>query len=160
MKVLFVIAVDSVVDVITNSSSELFVLERMTKMEAEAAVAAVHAKYRSEYEQIVGIDELSVDELNTYISHAYLRWHFKITRQEAERVLDGLDMPLAFDEAFEMEDDGLYSSREVVTEENREEMIERIDPERELWFMFSTDENPNWQMQEALSNVATRYHLG
>jgi hypothetical protein len=54
----------------------------------------------------------------------------------------------------------LYSARSIVTEENRAEMVERIDPDRKLWFIFSSIENPNYEMQERLMSIATRYHLG
>ena len=39
-------------------------------------------------------------------------------------------------------------------------MIQDLDPEQKLWFLFSINENPNWEMQENLMNIGTRYHLG
>lgn len=35
-----------------------------------------------------------------------------------------------------------------------------LDPNGNMWFMFSIDQNPNYEMQENLMSIAERYHLG
>lgn len=47
-----------------------------------------------------------------------------------------------------------------VTDENREEVINKICPQKDMYFLFSINENPNWEMQEKLMLIMTRYHLG
>ena len=55
--------------------------------------------------------------------------------------------------------DGWHFGR-FVTDKNREEIINKLCPNKNMWFLFSIDENPNWDMQEKLMNIAERYHLG
>ena len=49
---------------------------------------------------------------------------------------------------------------DFVVEENFEEIKNKLDPERELFFLFSLDDNPDWEMQERLSKIMERLHLG
>lgn len=32
--------------------------------------------------------------------------------------------------------------------------------DKNLYFLFSLNENPNWEYQQKLEEVSTRYHLG
>ena len=50
--------------------------------------------------------------------------------------------------------------RNFVTEENKSDIISRLTKNNNLWFMFSIDENPNWEKQEELMNIGQRIHLG
>jgi len=47
-----------------------------------------------------------------------------------------------------------------VTVENIEEMRMKLDPKGELYFLYSIDENPDWDFQQALESVGERFHLG
>jgi phosphoglycolate phosphatase-like HAD superfamily hydrolase len=164
-------AIDSVVDIITNSSSELFVLDKLSKLEAEESVAKVYPMFKQEYRPVMGIDELDNDELCSYLSYAYDFGHmWSVRRSEAERALENSGLDIPFDMVFEANDmtesiarhgELTYTTRyDFVTDANRDRIIDMIDPDRQLWFMYSIGENPNWDMQENLMQIATRYHLG
>jgi len=47
-----------------------------------------------------------------------------------------------------------------VCDHNFEEIKNKIDPKREMYFLYSIDENPDWDMQEKLQKIMRRYHLG
>lgn len=53
-----------------------------------------------------------------------------------------------------------YWGRSFVTEKNLEEVKNRIDPQRKMYFLFSKNENPNWDYQKKLMGIGSRYHLG
>lgn len=182
-KVIFAFSVDNVVDLITNSSSELFVLEGETKEIVEEMIKSEYPDYLSEYENVKRIDELSVDELDNFFSYACSPRMWPSSKKMYP-VLPGF----TFDELYEPEKDhetGLpkeaarngeiqYQLKDnttrnkddkwhfgsFVTEENREEIINKLCPNKNMYFLYSLDENPNWEMQEKLENIAKRYHLG
>ena len=39
-------------------------------------------------------------------------------------------------------------------------MKRRLDPNKEMLFLYSIDENPGWDYQELLMNIMDRIHLG
>lgn len=147
-KIVFVMNIHSVVDVITNSSSELFVGKHQSKEIIEEMIKLAYPNYLNEYEELKSIDELSDDDLDVYISYHYEIWGNL-------KLIDGF----SFDEMYEKENDWIYISNDFV-KNNRQKIINAIDPERKMFFLFSIDENPNWEMQGRLENIMTRYHLG
>jgi hypothetical protein len=174
MKTIFVINVQHTIDLITNSSSELFVLRGKTKEAIMQMLDGVALGWRDEYEEPKNIAYLSLDEINVYFSYATYA-HCSPARKRDYPVLKGF----TFDELYEQDDDGRKAwngevqyrlrnnkhseqkwDRDFVTEENREQMIEKLCPDKDMWFLFSFDENPNFARQEALESIASRYHLG
>jgi len=182
-KVLFAFNVDNVIDLVTNSSSELFVLEGETKEIVEEMIKSKYPEYLSEYEEIKNISDLSAEELDTYFSYACSPGMWPASKHMYP-VLPGF----TFDELYEPEKDfktGLpknpawngqvqYKLKDntkrkkgdtwhfgrFVTEKNREEIINKLCPNKNMYFLFSIDENPNWDMQEELMCIGERYHLG
>lgn len=174
-KILFTLKPHSVVDVITNSSSELFVGSSQSKETMISLIENVYPEYLNEYEAIKTIDDLSSNELNTYFSYACSP-HCSPASKGMYPVLNGF----TFEELYIAEDDGKlawngeiqYELRNnvidkkhkwdysFVTDENLEEIKNKIDPKREMYFLFSLDDNPNWEMQEELECFMTRHHLG
>ena len=179
-KILFAIKVNNVVDVITNSSSELFVLKGETKNIVEEMITNIYPNYKNEYEEVKHISELTTSELNTYfdqISSEERSYNGNLMSTKYS-VPDGF----SFDEIYERQKDWRtgeikepdrfgnisYTLRNnsnetwgsFVTEDNIGELIKRLDPKGELYFLFSLDENPDWELQEKLMNIADRYHLG
>ena len=169
-RILFKICVDNVIDIITNSSSELFVLKGESKAIVEEMIANVYPNYRNEYEELKHIAELTLDELENFISYhcGSSCWP---ARKENYLILPGF----TFDELYEPEKDwktGELKSpawngeiqyrlkEDFIDENNKEEIINRLDPNRSMYFLFSLDENPDWGMQESLMNIGDRYHLG
>lgn len=169
-KVLFFLRVDNVIDIITNSSSELFVLNTETKEIAKALVSKVYPAYLSEYEEIKHISELTIDELDTYI-----QYHCSPEHDVMKAITEGIDeyeYPLlpgfTFEELYEKKDKKYSSDSEFklksnsryrfVTENNFEEIKQKLG--NNLYFLYSIDENPDWDFQDKLSEIAERYHLG
>ena len=180
-RVLFTIKPHSIIDVITNSSSELFVGKSQNKEELISLLKAVYPGYLNEYNELMHIDELSMDQLETYISY-HCSSHCWPASKSNYGILNGF----TFEELYEPEKDWQtgkvkspawngelqYQLRDnakdednkwnqsFVTESNVEEIKNKLDPNREMYFLFSNDENPNWEMQEKLMNIMNRYHLG
>lgn len=150
MKHLFTFQPDHVLDIITNSSSELFVLKGQTLAIVESMVRSVYANYDSEYESIKPTSDLTIDEIQTYLSYAYIHY------SEEPKMLSGF----SFDEMFEKSERWTNLKWGFVTEENKAKVVKAMDPTGDKFFMFSKDENPNWEMQEQLMEVGERYHLG
>lgn len=153
MKKLFTFSVDNMIDLITNSSSELFVFRGNTKAELEEMIEQIYPEYRTEYETPVRIDEATNEQIDTYISSHYCGW--SNSRQEMEM---NLIPGFTFDEMYEVHKH--YSHPRDITPETRERYIDAISPNRNLYFLFSIEENPNWDMQQKLEEVGVRYHLG
>ena len=173
-KTIFKFNIDNIISIITNSSSELFILEAETKEIVKEMISSRYPDYRSEYEEVKNISELSVDELDTYFSYATYPSVWPASKS-SYRILPGF----TFDELYEPKKDyktGLpekpawngeiqYELKKnegynFVTKENREELISKLSPNKNMWFLFSIDENPNYDMQEELEYIAERYHLG
>ena len=173
-QILFYLKPHSVVDVITNSSSELFVGQSTSKKDMEDMIKSVYPNYLNEYLEIKTIDEIGVKGLNTFFS-CYCSPDMWPASKEMYPVLPGF----TFDELYEPKDEPLPWKGEVqyelknnienpkydwessfVTKENLEEIKNKLDPNREMYFLFSKDDNPNWEMQEKLSNFMIRLHLG
>lgn len=174
-KILFTLKPHSVIDVITNSSSELFVGTAQSKQTILDLIMAVYPDYLLEYDEVRSIDELSAEELDTYFDYACSPHCWPATK-EMYPVLPGF----TFEELYEVDDDGKpawngslqyklknndvdpeYSWHTAfVTERNFEEIKNKLDPKREMYFLFSRGENPDWDMQEMLETFMDRYHLG
>lgn len=180
MKTLFVFKPKNVVDIITNSSSELFVLKGETKQIVEEMIANVYPEYKNEYDEVKHISELSVDDLDNYFNYLCSP-HMWPASKGNYPVPEGF----TFDELYEPKKD--WQTGEVkkpawngqiqyqlrnnlvtknkwdssfVTEENHQEIVNKLDPERKMYFLYSLDENPDWDMQEKLMNIGERFHLG
>lgn len=173
-KVIFKIQIDNIIDIITNSSSELFILKGKERETIVELLNEVYPDWRNEYDDVKNITELSANELDTYFSYECSPHCYPATK-EMYPVLDGF----TFDELYETDGkekawNGSYQYKlknnkkdsrsewdySFVTEENREDIINRISPNKDLWFLYSLDENPNWEYQERLMEVGERIHMG
>jgi hypothetical protein len=173
MKTIFTMNVSNTIDLITNSSSELFVLKGKTKDVIIELLDSTYPAWRNEYEEPKNISELTVSELETYFSYACSP-HMWPNSKKDYPVFSGF----AFDELYEKENSEFGFNRggyklknnvinpeskwdeNFVTEENIKEISKKLSPNMDMWFLFSLGENPNWEMQEKLMCVADRYHLG
>lgn len=174
MKKLFIFHVDNTIDLITNSSSELFVLEGDTKEIVTEMIQSVYPDFRNEYEEVKRIDELTNDELDGFISY-----HCSPGSWPAKKSDYPIIPGFTFEELYEPESDEPAWNGEIqyrvrnnvtnpehrwdsgfVTKENREEVIKKLDPGLKTYFLYSINENPNWDYQEQLMGIASRYHLG
>lgn len=173
MKTIFTMNISNTIDLITNSSSELFVLKGKTKDVIIELLDNIYPDWRKEYEEPKNISELTVGELETYFSYACSPDMWPNSKKDYP-VFSGF----SFDELYEKENSesgfnrGGYKLKNnvvspeskwddnFVTEENIKEISKKLSPNMDMWFLFSLNENPNWEMQEKLMCVADRYHLG
>ena len=171
-KIIFTIKPHSVIDVITNSSTELFVGRNSSKEALEELIKEVYPNYLYEYEPLVSINDLTHEMLDMYFDYECSP-HCYPAKKSSYPVLPGF----TFEELYE-EDEIAWNKemqyklrnnlvdldydwrRRFVTEENFEEIKNKLDPKREMFFLFSINENPNWDYQKKLMNIMDRIHLG
>jgi len=53
-----------------------------------------------------------------------------------------------------------YWFKKDFVKKNREKINELIDPDDSLYLLFSLDDNPDFDMQDELSTIMQRYHMG
>lgn len=152
-KTIFTLNVDHIIDIITNSSSELFVLEGNSFKEVANMIAEVYPDYTSEYE-LKTTKELTPDELDTYLD-------YKGYYNGQDRLPDSIFniAPELLWKNWKNRNKEKYYYKSL-TESGAELVKEKMDPKNKMFFLFSLDENPDWDYQEKLMEIATRYHLG
>lgn len=160
MKTLFIIKPHSIVDIITNSSSELFTGFSDSKQALEDLIKHVYPDYLDEYVPLKHTSELSNDELEMFIHYNYHTWS-----NRRQKMITNVVPGFKFEEMYEMPEwckdrKEYYIKHDFVNDDTRDRVIQGIDPKSNTYFMFSKDENPNWEMQEKLMEIMDRYHLG
>ena len=173
-KTLIVIAVDNHIDLITNSSSELFVLQGDTQDTVEEMIKAVYPDYLNEYEYPECLRDAEPETINSYLSWVEHGWYrdyeakrgmtdeeerkYDIKKAEEKAAKYGMS-PAKFykDWASTIIDKWFYPR---ISEEGLRTAAKQLDPDGKIFLLYSIDENPDWEMQEALSSIGTRYHLG
>lgn len=154
---LFIFNVDNVIDIITNSSSELFVLEAETEEIVKEMVKSAHSSYENEYEQPILTKDLTLEQLETYRNYALEGWSDFRNSKKDYSVL-GIAPELLYSNWLEKDAEKYWYPK--LSEEGAVLLKKAIDPENKVWFMFSFEENPDWERQESLMSIASRYHLG
>lgn len=181
-RTLFIINVNNVIDIITNSSSELFVLRGEVETIVKEMVGNIYPEYLTEYAGVKHINNLTNEQLDEFLNYhcSASCWP---SRKSQLPVLSGF----TFDELYEPEVD--YHTGEqkkpawngeiqyklrnnlpadperkwhtsFVTDENRDQVIAAISKDVGNYFLYSSDQNPNWDFQEKLMQIGNRYHLG
>ena len=190
-KVLFLFNIQSLSDVITNSSSELFVFNDGNSLDAVINILDnVYPNWRSEYYEPVLVKDAERDDLETFVNEIIDTWYERSWRlrdevhsveQAKEKVPDfkaflqrslaraGLNISVenAFDDfenaylnfiPWELRQQlnlpwwsVQYSDRlyDLIREQRGNDVL-----------LFSKGENPDWEYQEKLMDVAERHHLG
>lgn len=173
-KVLIEIKVDNVVDIITNSSSELFILSGDTKEIVQEMVSDVYPNYLNEYEQIVPLREADDDQIDTYLDKIeapiWNIWEATRNMSEEEERLYRIKVATKIAKKYKMTPDEYYIDWEDTKNKKYfypqasikglRKAAELLDPNGQIFLMFSIKDNPNWDMQEKLMEIGTRYHLG
>lgn len=180
-KVLFTLNINHSMDLVTNSSSELFVLKGKTKEIVEELLVSIYPDYLTEYYPVKHIDDLTVDELDTFFSYLCSP-HMWPADKSSYPIPNGF----TFEELYEPEVDWKtgevkppawngeiqyrlknnvvnpesFFDRSFITEKNILDIKNKLDPEKNMYFLYSINENPDWDRQEELMLVADRYHLG
>jgi hypothetical protein len=155
-KVIFVIQPQSMVDIITNSSSELFVFEGKEKQVIEEMIKDVYPDYLNEYEQLVSINDISDDNLYTYLIYKY--WVYDIHDNLYLSKEFNIDPKILYSNWDNKNTDKYWYPQ--LSSEGCRLIKDKIDPNRQMYFLFSKYDNPEYEYQELLENIGTRYHLG
>ena len=161
VKIIFTIQPHSIIDVITNSSSELFVRKGDKKSIAKL-LKEIYPDYESEY-TLKGIDDLSVSDLNIYFCYAYGLFGNRYSKEHYKT-----PKGFSFEEFYEptVKEDinlfGPYSLKDnIVTENNFQEIKDRLSPKKDMFFLFSDSDNPDFERQYDIECAGfKRYHLG
>lgn len=167
IKPVFVFKIHSIVDIITNSSSELFVLKGESKKILSNLLTSVYPDYLKEYAEPKLLSFCSDEELDDYIGWVYNvygekegGWRGKLD------IFDGFTFEEMYEEnerweRFRRNDDPPgYSLKKDFITKNRIKILQFLDPENNTWLLYSKDENPNWDYQEKLMTIGERHHLG
>lgn len=170
MKTCFIFNIQSVSDIITNSSSELFVFARRTVDEVVSILDEVYPDWQNEYQSPVQVNLMSTDDLRDYLDWVYSRWeycslyHPEITRETSKQ--------LNLAKHFKLDPADLYSNWETWdphSEDYYTAYLQWKDSGVELVrtkiadstvALYSIDDNPEWKYQDILEQYAKRYHLG
>lgn len=210
MKTLFLFNPHSIVDIITNSSSELFIFKGGEQKEVEKMIKSVYPDYKQEYTELINIMDLSAEDLDGFMyNHCHARVYPAARKDypligdytfdelyepkyndgrlahngevqyqlrdnfppkpKVKKFDDFKNMDLdpfqeenwTDDEDEEYFGDPRWRPRYFVKESNKMEVINRICPKHNWYFLYSSDENPNWDYQEKLMKIGgRRYHLG
>lgn len=172
--VIFTLIPHSIVDSITNSSSELFVGKSSSKENIEELLRCAYPNYRNEYNEIRSIDDLIAEELDTYFQYACSAHCWPATKNQYPILpgftfdelytLTGEQTPWNDEPQYELKNNSIDPhfrwSHSFVTDENLEEIKNKLDPKRQMYFLFSSNENPDWDYQEILMSFMDRFHLG
>lgn len=170
---IFVFNVDNIIDIITNSSSELFILEGDTKEELTNLIKEVYPNYSNEYEDLVKLKEASLDQKRIYITYVVEKHDYSCDYSLSKEQRRKIDIDKAIERAkkYGMSPEEFYEDWYNCLSDKRwffcsysekgiNKIINTVDPEGKSFLLFSIDENPDWEHQERLMEIASRYHLG
>ncbi len=178
-KELFVFKIQSVSEVITNSSSELYVFEGNNEKEIIGILDSIYPNWRDEYYEPESVADFNSDSLRNFLdninelgSRDYY-WmkedEFNSKKQKEELCCCKFAKSLGLkpSEAFENWEKWNPTDRKLDWENRHLELSDKFmekykeKAEKEKTYaLYSIDENPNWDYQELLMEVAERYHLG
>jgi len=158
-KTIFVIQIDNVIDIITNSSSELFVLKADSGKIVRELIESIYPDYLIEYREPIQLKDLAAHELDSYLDWIQ---GWDNTKEECI-IYEGFTFeemyePYPYQSKWEREE--RFVLRKDFVQDNHQAVLNAIDPNNKTWLLYSIDENPNCEMQEKLENIAQRYHLG
>lgn len=154
-KILFTLKIDNVIDIITNSSSELFVLKADSFEIVKELIESVYPGYLNEYYEPIQPKDMTPERFASYID-----WinGWNVSKENAV-VYEGF----TFEDMYVKSRYGqtnTYVMKEGFIENNFETIVKLVDPGNKTWLMYSIDDNPDYEMQERLEIIAERYHLG
>jgi hypothetical protein len=144
-------------------------------------IISVYPDYLNEYDEVKHISVLDIDEIDNFMR--YLTGSNCWPAKKSDYIVPG---NFTFEELYEPEKDWKTGeekgpawngeiqyklknnldtepgswNQSFITEENKNEMVNKLDPNGTMYFLFSLDENPNWDMQEKLMSIGERFHLG
>ena len=184
MRILFQFNIQSVTDVITNSSSELFVFNKGSKEEIINLLNLIYPNWRDEYQEPISLGEMDEEELEYYFSciqpfnyhsnetkysthQTYLATTFNISPKILYSNWDIFDPSIKFPRKDDYKTDEDWEEayekyRNIAHVQLADNWMDLIKPKLDLdtICLYSKSDNPNWDYQEILEGFAQRYHLG
>lgn len=160
--VVFVIQPQSIIDVITNSSSELFVFQGNDKQVIEGMISAIYPNYRDEYNELRSIQDFDAYQMKSFMGWVYEAnggwghdWSYECLAPK------GMNIDDLTEEATNEFDKKWYKDGKKFSDKKIEEHLDEIKAALSgTYLLYSLDDNPDWDMQEALWQIGSRYHLG
>lgn len=184
MKVLFQFNIQSFTDVITNSSSELFVFNKGSKEEIINLLNLIHPNWRNEYQEPISLNEMDAESLEYYFSciapyrwipdeskyntnQTFLSEKFNINPAILYSNWEIFDPSISFPNKSDYQtrkdwDEAYEKYKNISTVQLVDNWVDLIKPKLDLntICLYSISDNPNWDYQEILEGFAQRYHLG
>lgn len=178
---LFRFSIQSLSDVITNSSSELFVFKNHNMQAVLLTLDALYPNWRSEYEKPEFVKDMDDDTFEHYVSWVFDSyaseykdngWEELKEKEWNEIKLDPYYCQAAkFAEIIGKKPEELFTNWKEWSpwaKDYKNKWLEWSDKGLEEYkkyygediALWSIEENPNWEYQEKLEQVARRYHLG
>ena len=169
---LYIFNIQSIIDVITNSSSELFIFKNVdTRKELIELLNKIYPDWRNEYAEPVQINKLDEYAFDDYIYYVIaFDYHMFDYNNYNQNKKNSMFATLA--EKYEMDRDEFFQNYYKFDPnseewENRNLQISdkgyakiRSTISNSKYALFSHSDNPNFDYQDILSKFADRYHLG
>lgn len=154
----FKLELDHCIDIITNSSSELFILKGATKELVKEAIKEVYPDYLDEYQEVKSLSDLNEYELENYLNSSI---GYGVDYDSAmTSLIDGFE----FDEMYRSRESygGIveYYLKGDFVKINKDKIIEELNKDSQVFLLYSHQDNPNWGWQEQLMTIGSRHHLG
>lgn len=175
---LFVFKIQSISDVITNSSSELFVFEGNDGNEVIEILDSIYPDWKNEYDYPKDVSEFDKDELLSFLENIRQinGWEdYYLKKQDFEARKKNMDLQCCkLSSEIGLKPEEAYDNWEIwnptdhqdfqnaylkISDKFVEKFRERAGKAK-MYALYSLDENPDWDYQLLLSEVAYRYHLG
>ena len=167
---MFIFHIDSIVDIITNSSSELFIMKAEGKDVIIELIESVLPDFRDTYGEPILLKDCSGYELYLYVFYNYT---FTGSANEGYggkktfNVINGFTFeemyvpflelyPHLFNKSYPNYYKNEYELRNNFIEDNRERIIKAVDPHNNIWLMKSLDDNPDNEIYEKLLPIGRR----
>lgn len=163
-KILFEFNIQSITDIITNSSSELFVFKNRELEDLVLILSLIHPCWNLEYNEPIQVNRMRDDELVTYLEWVYGGSDFDyeirnipITKENTKRT--GVAKHFGLKPKFVYEDYENWDpninklSLKYLPEGLR--TIRAMIPDT-TFAMYSKDDNPTWEYQEKFERFGKR----
>lgn len=158
----FVIQPQSIIDVITNSSSELFIFQGNDKQVIEGMISNIYPNYRDEYDELRSIQDFDAYQMKSFLEWVYKTnggwghdWSYECLAPQ------GINIDDLTEKATGEFDRRWYRYGKKFSNKKIEAHLDEIKAALSgTYLLYSIGENPDWDMQEALEQIGNRYHLG
>lgn len=151
MKQLIAFSVDNIIDIITNSSSELFVMKSDDKNIVLSLIEASCPTFRKGYYDPICYKDMDEKTFAECIETIYVCY----SREKKDLFLFS---GFSFEEQFEYDSiSQFYDRKRSFLMENKAKLIQQIDPNGLLWFLVPKEEHEF--IYKDLAKLGTTYFM-